>query len=394
MLEADRTLAALRPILEDASVAKINQNIKFDLLVLRANGVAVRGIAGDSMVADYLLHAGERSHGMNELARRYLNHEPIPITDLIGKSGRNQLRMDQVDTARVAEYAAEDADVAWRLCEHLEPELERTAAGGKPSLRQLYDDLEIPLIEVLADLEFTGIRLDGPFLQRLSGEMAHDLKTIEHEIYTLAGHEFNIDSPRQLRQVLFDEFKLPAQRKTNITGEASTNQESLERLAHLDDSRSALPRKILEYRQVAKLKGTYVDALPKLVNADTGRVHASFNQTVTATGRLSSSEPNLQNIPIRTEQGRQIRQAFLPEENWQLLTADYSQVELRLLAHFSKDEVLRRAFVEDRDIHASVASQIFGVPEAEVLPEMRRMAKTVNFGVVYGMSAPSAWLNG
>ena len=360
VLDPEETLDALRPIFEDPGVAKINQNIKYDMLVLRANGVEMCGVVGDSMVADYLLHAGERSHGMDELALRYLNHKPIPITDLIGKNGKNQKRMDAVPPARVAEYAGEDADVAWRLCDHLEPELERTAAEGKPPLRQLYDDLEIPLIEVLAELEFNGIRLDVPFLRRLSQEMEQQLAGIEHEIHALAGHPFNIASLPQLRKVLFDELKLPAQRKTGITGEPSTDQETLEKLARLDDSRAALPRKIIEYREVAKLKGTYVDALPALVNPDTGRVHASFNQTVTSTGRLSSSDPNLQNIPIRTEQGGQIRQAFLPEEGWQLLTADYSQIELRLLAHFSGDEALRRAFAEDRDIHSSVAAQILG----------------------------------
>ena len=214
--------------------------------------------------------------------------------------------------------------------------------------------------------------------------MAEQLAGIEQEIYRLAGREFNIASPKQLRQVLFDEMKLPTQRKTGITGEASTDQETLERLAALGHE---LPRKIVEHRQIAKLKGTYVDALPALVNPATGRVHASFNQTVASTGRLSSSDPNLQNIPIRTEQGQQIRQAFLPEEGWLLLTADYSQVELRLLAHFTGDENLRRAFAEDQDIHAVVASQVFGVREADVSSEMRRMAKTVNFGIIYGMSA-------
>jgi DNA polymerase-1 len=377
-LDPAQTLARLRPVLEDAGVAKVNQNIKYDLLVLRQHGVTLAGLAGDPMVADYLLHSGERSHSMEELARRYLNHPVIPITDLIGKKGKNQLRMDQVGTARVAEYSGEDADVAWRLCEYLEPEL------GRQRLKPLYDDLEVPLIEVLAELEFNGIRLDIPLLHRLGQEMAQQLAAIEQEIYGLAGHAFNIASPKQLRQVLFDELKLPRQRKTDITGEASTNQETLERLAALGQP---LPQKILEHRQVAKLKGTYVDALPQLVDPATGRIHASFNQTVAATGRLSSSDPNLQQIPVRSEQGRQIRQAFLPAAGWRLLTADYSQVELRLLAHFSGDAELRRAFAEDRDIHAAVAAQIFGVAERDVTAPMRRVAKTVNFGVIYGISA-------
>jgi DNA polymerase-1 len=380
LLDPDQTLERLRPILEDATIAKVNQNIKYDMLVLRSHGVTVAGVAGDSMVADYLLHAGERSHGLDELARRYFNHANISITELIGKKGKNQpqLTMDRVPTEKVAEYSGEDADVAWRLCERLEPELNRE------NLKKLYDDLEVPLIEVLGELEYNGIRLDQPFLERLSGEMAGQLQTIERDIYHLAGREFNIASPKQLRDVLFHELKLPTQRKTGITGEASTDQETLERLAVLGHE---LPTKIVEHRQIAKLKGTYVDALPALVNPATGRLHASFNQTVAATGRLSSSDPNLQNIPVRTEQGRQIRQAFLPEEGWQLLTADYSQIELRLLAHFCGDVELRRSFAEGRDVHASVAAQIFGVPETDVTPEMRRSAKTVNFGVIYGISA-------
>jgi DNA polymerase-1 len=378
-LDPARTLEALRPILEDPAVAKVNQNIKYDLLALRRHGVALAGVRGDSMVADYLLHAGERGHNLEELARRYLAHQVMVITELIGKTKKNQLRLDQVPAAKVAYYSGEDADVAFRLCGLLEPELE---AQG---LRKLYDDLEVPLIEVLAELEHNGIRLDIPRLKRLSEEMAQQLAGIEREIYELAGHDFNIASPAQLRQVLFGELKLPMQRRTGVTGEASTDQETLERLASLGH---ALPKKILEHRQIAKLKGTYVDALPDLVNPATGRIHASFNQTVAATGRLSSSDPNLQNIPVRRDAGRQIRQAFLPEPGWRLLTADYSQIELRLLAHFSGDAQLRRAYAEDHDVHTLVAAQVFGVAEADVTAEMRRMAKTVNFGVLYGMSAP------
>jgi DNA polymerase-1 len=383
VLDPRTTLERLRPILEDAGAAKVNQNIKYDLLVLRGRGVQPRGVAGDPMVADYLLHAGERSHGMEELSRRYLNHQVIPITDLIGKKSRKtpQLSMDQVPTARVAEYSGEDADVAWRLSELLEAQLE---ANGP--LRKLYDDVEVPLIEVLAELEYNGIRLDLPLLHRLSADMGQQLAAIEKEIYDLAGHPFNIGSLVQLRKVLFDELKLPVQGRTGITGAASTDQETLEKLAALDHPGAALPRKILQHRRIAKLKSTYVDALPEMVNPSTGRVHTAFNQTVASTGRLSSAEPNLQNIPVRREEGQQIRQAFLPAEGWLLLTADYSQIELRLLAQFCGDAELRRAFAEDRDVHAAVAAQIFGVPEADVTANMRRMAKTVNFGVIYGIS--------
>ena len=388
VLDPRTTLEQLRPILEDPNVAKINQNIKYDLLVLRGGGVQPRGIVGDPMVADYLLHSGERSHGLEELSRRYLNHQVIPITDLIGKKGRKtpQLSMSQVPTERVAEYAGEDADVAWRLCELLETQLDQTDAQAAGLLRKLYDDVEVPLIEVLAELEYNGIRLDIPRLRRLSAEMGHQLAAIEKDIYDLAGHPFHIGSLVQLRKVLFEELKLPVQGRTGITGAASTDQETLEKLAALDHPGAALPRKILQHRRIAKLKSTYVDALPEMVNPRTGRVHASFNQTVAATGRLSASDPNLQNIPVRREEGQQIRQAFLPAEGWLLLTADYSQIELRLLAHFCGDAELRRAFAEERDIHAAVAAQIFGVSESQVTAEMRRMAKTVNFGVIYGIS--------
>lgn len=384
VLDKQKTLSSLKPLLEDPSRAKVNQNIKYDLMVFRAQGIELTGIAGDPMVADYLLHAGERSHNLEELARRYLNHQVIPITDLIGKKSRKQaqLRMDEVPTEKVCVYAAEDADIAWQLTELLEEKLRRI-----PELYQLYENLEIPLIEVLAELEFNGIRLDVDYLGRLSQEMGAELETLEAEIYALAGHPFNIGSLPQLRKVLFEELKLPIQGRTGITGAASTDQETLEKLATLDHPGAQLPRKILEHRQISKLKGTYVDALPGMVNRRTQRVHASFNQTVAATGRLSASDPNLQNIPVRRERGQQIRRAFLPEPGWGLLTADYSQIELRLLAHFCQDEALCRAFAEDRDVHSAVAAQIFHVAESEVRPDQRRMAKTVNFGVIYGISA-------
>ncbi|MCZ2341454.1 MAG: DNA polymerase I [Bacteroidales bacterium] len=376
-LDPETTLAALKPLLEDPAIAKVNQNIKYDLLALRNVGVRLAGVAGDPMVADYLLHAGERSHNLDDMTRRYFQHENTPITALIGK-GKQQVTIDQVPIENVKDYAAEDADTAFRLAERLEPDL------ATAELRPLYDALEIPLIEVLAELEFNGVRLDVPFLQALSVEMGQQLSTLEATAHALAGKPFNLASPKQLREILFDEMRLPVQKRTGTTNEPSTDQESLERLAALGH---ALPRELIAHRQVAKLKGTYVDALPALVNPRTGRLHTSFNQTVAATGRLSSSEPNLQNIPARTEQGKQIRQAFLPRENWVLISADYSQVELRFLAHFSADDNLILAFQEDRDIHASVAAEIFKIPEAEVTSEQRRQAKTVNFGVIYGMSA-------
>lgn len=376
-LDPDTTLAALKPVFEDATVAKVNQNIKYDRLALRNAGVHLQGVRGDPMVADYLLHSGERTHNLDDMTRRYFQHENISITELIGK-GKNQTTIDMVPIGKVKDYAAEDADTAFRLAEKLEPEL---APAG---LRTLYDELEIPLIEVLAEMEFNGVRLDVGFLKALSVEMGEQLTALETTAHALAEKPFNLASPKQLREILFDQMQLPVQKRTGTTSEPSTDQESLERLAALGH---ALPRTLIEYRQVAKLKGTYVDALPVLVHPRTGRLHTSFNQTVATTGRLSSSDPNLQNIPARTEQGKQIRQAFLPRENWVLLSADYSQVELRFLAHFSADDSLIQAFQEDRDIHTRVAAEIFKLPEDQVSSEQRRMAKTVNFGVIYGMSA-------
>jgi len=382
-LDKASTLDALRPIFADTAIAKMNQNIKFDMLALRAHGVSVHGVAGDSMIAHYLLQAGARSHGIDDLTLEYFNHQKIPTSALIGK-GKNQKTMDQLPAAQVGHYAAEDADAAWRLCDKLEAELD--AVG----LRTLYNDVEIPLVDVLADVEYTGIRLDKPFLKGLSLEMEKQLAAIEKTIHDAVELKFNIASPKQMREVLFDQLKLPIQKRTGTTNEPSTDQESLEALAKLDVARHPQARvavSIVEHRQISKLKGTYVDALPLLVNPKTDRLHTSFNQTIAETGRLSSSDPNLQNIPIRTTQGQQIRKAFLPKQGWLLLSADYSQVELRMLAHFAKDEGLRQAFADDRDIHASVAADVYKVPLDAVTSEQRRMAKTINFGVVYGMSA-------
>jgi DNA polymerase I len=376
-LDPDSVLKDLKPILEDPAVQKVNQNIKYDQIVLKAAGVELKGVAGDSMVAHYLLHSGERTHNLDELTRKYFRHENISITELIGK-GKSQKTMAEVPTDKVCAYAAEDADAAWRLTSVLEADLD------KSGLRGIYSTLEIPLIEVLADLEATGIRLDVPFLQKLSIEMTARLAGLEAEIHRLAGKEFNIASLKQLRDVLFKDLKLPVLRRTGLSNEPSTDQETLEKLAALGH---AVPKTIIEHRQVSKLKGTYVDALPALVNPDTGRLHTSFNQTVAATGRLSSSDPNLQNVPARSDMGREIRQAFLPRDGWVLLTADYSQIELRLLAHFSGDERLRAAYADGHDIHAQVAGQIFNVAPDAVTSDQRRVAKTVNFGILYGMSA-------
>ncbi|HEX4129409.1 MAG TPA: DNA polymerase I [Pirellulales bacterium] len=374
-LDAASTLAALRPVLEDEHIGKIGQNLKYDVLVLRAAGVTMRGVQFDTMVASYLLDAGERNHNLDELAARYLNHTNIKISELIG-TGKNQKCIDEAPIERVTQYAGEDADVALRLWPMLAAKLEE--AG----LTELFERLEMPLVDVLVELEYNGIQIDVERLAALSSDYGGRITGLEQEIYTLAGREFNIASPKQLQQILFVEQKLPVLSKTK-TG-PSTDVDVLEELAR----QHPLPAKIIEYRQFAKLKGTYLDALPTMVNPRTRRVHASFHQAVAATGRLSSSDPNLQNIPIRTDTGREIRSAFLPgEKDWLLLAADYSQIELRVLAHFSHDAVLSEAFARDEDIHTLVASQVYNVALDAVTREMRRAAKAVNFGIIYGQSA-------
>lgn len=373
-LDPDTTLAALQPILEDARIAKVGQNAKYDMVVLRGAGVRMRNVTFDTMVADYLLAPGERSHGINDLAKRYLNHEMIKIQELIG-TGRKQKRMDQVPVPLVTQYAGEDALVPLQLAEILDRRL------SEEGFEDLFYTLEMPLVEVLAELEFNGIKVDVPLLRRLSQQYGQRMEELEREIYELAGGPFNIDSPKQLAKVLFEDLKLPVVKKTK-TG-PSTDASVLQQLA----GEHPLPAKVMDYRQQAKLKNTYVDALPELVHPETGRVHTSFKQDVAATGRLSSTDPNLQNIPVRTRDGREIRAAFVPgEPDWLLLCADYSQIELRVLAHFSQDEALLCAFAEDRDIHALVASEVYGVELGEVTSQMRRAAKAINFGVIYGQS--------
>jgi DNA polymerase-1 len=374
LLDEKETLDALRSVLTDPKSEKVGQNLKYDMLVLRRAGIEIAGPVTDTMVLSYLLESGERNHNLDQLSQRLLDHAMVPISDLIGKK-KPQLTMDQVDVAKVSYYAGEDADATWRIEAILAPRVR------EEGLWDLYAELERPLIAVLARMEAAGVKVDVDRLNQLSREFAEKLTAIEGQIYKEAGREFNIGSLPQLRQVLFDELKLPPSKKTP-KGDPSTDIEVLEELA----GKHALPRLIIEHRHFAKLKSTYLDALASIADRDS-RVHASFNQVVAATGRLSSSDPNLQNIPIRTENGGQIRQAFVAGfPGWSLLTADYSQIELRILAHYSKDPALVRAFEEDRDIHTSVASRIFNVPEAEVDSAKRRVAKTVNFGVIYGLS--------
>jgi DNA polymerase-1 len=373
-LDAVAVVDALRPVLENPSVHVSNQNIKYDMLVLRRAGINLAGIGVDPMLGSYLLEAGARSHSLDELSRRYLRHEMIPISMLIGK-GMSEKRLDEVEVRLVAEYAVEDAEVSWELSGLISRKLR------EQGLWELYWNLERPLIEVLVEMEANGIRVDAGRLREQSRSLEDRLSAMRREIYAAAGREFNIDSPKQLQQVLFRELGLPVLRRTK-TG-ASTDQDVLERLA----LEHPLPSLLLEHRTLTKLKGTYLDALPQMINPDTGKIHTSFNQVVAATGRLSSSDPNLQNIPIRADEGRRVREAFVPfEPDWRLLCADYSQIELRMLAHFSDDKVLCAAFEEGIDIHTAVASQIYGVGPEAVDGEMRRVAKAVNFGVIYGQS--------
>lgn len=374
VLDPEKTLESLRPVFENPAIRKLGQNIKYDMIVLRNVGVKLTGVAFDTMVANYLLDAGGRSHNMDDMAQKFLGHTTIKIDQLIGK-GKTQKRMDEVPVAQVVTYAAEDADIPLRMMPILNARL------AEMHLDELNETLEVPLIDVLADMEFTGVRVNPERLGELSGRYGEKLKQLEQEIEELAGHPLNIGSPKQLAQVLFQELNLPVVKKTK-TGQ-STDADVLEQLADLHP----LPAKIVEYRQYSKLKNTYVDALPTMIHPETGRVHASFNQVVAATGRLSSSDPNLQNIPIRTEEGREIRSAFVAgPPGWKLLAADYSQIELRILAHYSNDESMCAAFDRDEDIHTLVASQVFGVPLGDVTSAMRRSAKAVNFGVIYGQS--------
>jgi len=377
-LDEKATLEKLKPIFENPQIRKIGQNLKYDKIVLRNVGITLEGIEFDTMIADYLLRAGEQNHNLDDMAELYLGHQTIKISELLG-AGKKRKRMDEVPTNIVCDYAAEDALIPWLLRPILKRKLSEI-----PQLHSLYTQWELPLLETLAEMDFHGIAIDTILLAELSERFAERLSELEEEIFEIAGEKFNVASPKQLQKILFDKLQLPIIKKTK-TG-ASTEIEVLEELA----DKHLLPQKIIEHRQLSKLKGTYVDALPEMVHPLTGRVHTSFNQVVTATGRLSSNDPNLQNIPVRTREGREIRAAFVPDvKNGydRLLSCDYSQIELRVLAHFSRDENLRKAFERDEDIHTSVASQVFGVPQESVDGEMRRHAKAVNFGVIYGQSA-------
>jgi len=376
-LPRDKAFKLLNKLLTDKKVGKCGQNMKYDLEVLHRAGLDVDPIAFDSMLASYVINPSGRQNSLDALALEYFDYRMQPISDLIG-SGKKQLSFATVPVDKAAWYAAEDADYTYRLKNVLAPKLEQL------KLTDLYYDIELPLIKVLAAMEEAGVRVDPDYLGEISGELETRLNKLTAEIYKEAGGEFNINSTQQLSHILFEKMNMPTKGKTAKKTGYSTDVRVLEELAKTYD----FPKFILDYRQLMKLKNTYVDAIPRLINDETGRVHTSFNQTIAATGRLSSTDPNLQNIPIRTELGRRIRKAFIPRDSkHKLLVADYSQIELRILAHFSEDKTLIKAFKDKEDIHARTAAEVYGVDMDEVTPEKRRAAKTANFAVIYGVSA-------
>jgi len=375
--ESQELIELLRPFFEDEKIEKIGQNLKYDIKVLAKYKISVKGKLFDTMLAHYLINPDMR-HNMDILAETYLNYSPVSITDLIGKKGKNQRSMRDVPLKELTEYAVEDADITFQLKEHFQNEL------GEANTQKLFDEIEVPLLRVLADMELEGINLDQAYLKELASQLVTDILTLEKNIYKEAGEEFNIASPKQLGDILFDKLKLIEKPKKTKTGQYSTAEDVLSYLA----KDHKIVRDVLEYRGLAKLKNTYVDALPMQVEPTTNRVHTDYMQTVAATGRLSSNNPNLQNIPIRTERGREVRKAFIPRnKDYVLLAADYSQIELRIIAALSQEENMIKAFKNGEDIHASTAAKVFNIPLEEVTREQRGNAKTVNFGIIYGVSA-------
>jgi len=374
-LPKDDVLAALKPILEDESKAKCGHNLKYDIQVLRRAGITLRGVQLDSMLLAYCLYPAKYAPKMDTVAEDYLGHACIPYEAVAGK-GAKQISFAHVSIDEALPYAAEDAEVSLRLSEYLRDRLDAEKRLNR------HDDIELPLSAVLADMEWTGTKIDREMLATLSEKFGRGIQELEKKIHTSAGCEFNIASPKQLGELLFETLQIPGGKKTK-SGQWATGQEVLEKLAEEHE----VPHLILEVRQLSKLKSTYTDALQKLIHPETGRVHTSYNQAITSTGRLSSTDPNLQNIPIRTEAGREIRKAFIAEPGNVLLAADYSQIELRLMAHFSEDAALIRAFAEGQDIHAATAAAVNEIDIADVTGEMRRHAKIINFGILYGMSA-------
>jgi len=375
-LDRDRVLTALKPWIEDASRPKLGHHLKFDTHILANYGIELRGQRYDSMLESYVLNSVATRHDMDSTAEKYLGIKTIHYEDVAGK-GAKQITFNQVDVDRATEYAAEDADITLRLHRAIWPQIE-----ALPRLKMLYESIEQPLVAVLYRMERAGVLVDRALLKAQSHELAARMVELQAQAHREAGGPFNVDSPKQLQEILFGNLGLPVLRKTP-TGQPSTAEDVLEELA----VSFALPKLILEYRGVAKLKSTYTDKLPEQIDDKTGRIHTSYHQGVAATGRLSSSDPNLQNIPIRTPEGRRIRQAFVAPPHHSLVAADYSQIELRIMAHLSGDATLLKAFAEDRDVHQATAAEVFGIPLAEVSPDQRRSAKAINFGLIYGMSA-------
>ena len=374
--KALKLLRILQPVFDNENTLKIGQNIKFDIQVLANYGIEVKGPLFDTMLAHYLLEPDMR-HNMDLLSETYLSYTPVPIESLIGEKGKDQKNMRSVPVEKIVEYAVEDADVTYQLKEVFQPRIK------SEGLAELARNIEMPLIRVLADMERTGVRLNEADLGSIAGQLREDILLLEREIYKLAGTEFNISSPKQLGDILFIRLKLDDKARFTKTRQFITNEEILQRLVH----KHPIIGKVLEYRGLKKLLSTYVEALPLLINRSTGRIHTSFNQAVASTGRLSSNNPNLQNIPVRDERGREIRKAFIPEEGHIFFSADYSQIELRLMAHLSKDKSMIADFLSGHDIHAATASKIFGVDIKDVTREMRGRAKTANFGIIYGISS-------
>ena len=374
-LEKTTALTLLKPVLENPAIQKVGQNFKYDLTIFARNGIDVQGVVFDTMLESYVLNSTGR-HNMDDLAKRYLGHQTISFEEIAGK-GKNQLTFNQIPLEQAAEYAAEDADVTMKLQQVLWEKLSK-----EPTLEKLFKEMELPLLGVLSRMERRGVLIDSDALFLQSNEIANRLSELEEQAYVLAGQPFNLASTKQLQEILFDKLGLPVIQKTP-KGAPSTNEEVLEELAFSHE----LPKVLVEHRGLSKLKSTYTDKLPQMVNPQTGRVHTSYHQAVTATGRLSSSDPNLQNIPIRNEEGRRIRQAFIAREGFTVVAADYSQIELRIMAHLSQDQGLINAFTQGKDIHRSTAAEIFGVALDEVTSEQRRNAKAINFGLIYGMSA-------
>jgi DNA polymerase-1 len=375
-LDRDEVLKRLKPWLEDPDRAKVGHHLKYDAHIMKSYDIALAGVRYDSMLESYVLNSTATRHDLNSVAREYLNQKTIHYEDVAGK-GVKQLRFDEVEIEKASEYAAEDADVTLRLHEALWPQLEKTGR-----LAEVYTQIEQPLVPVLTRMEQTGVLVDAELLRDMSAEFAEKIVAVEAEAHEVAGHPFNLGSTKQLREVLFEEQALPVRRKTP-KGQPSTAEDVLVELA----PDYPLPQLILDYRSLSKLKSTYTDKLPMQIFEETGRIHTSYHQAVAATGRLSSSDPNLQNIPARTEEGRRIRQAFIAKEGFVLLAADYSQIELRIMAHISGDKGLLTAFDDDVDIHQATAAEVFGVPLDKVTPDQRRSAKAINFGLIYGMSA-------